>query len=113
MRIDSEALDWRQNLEIPFSPYDLSEEARARLLHVLNALNLRMGVFDLKLDDHGEVTWLEVNPQGQFLFSEGLSGVGLTDAFADFLEHETLMAAERAPHRSARRSHYEAPDSSR
>lgn len=73
VRIDSEALDWRQNLEIPFSPYDLSEEARARLLHVLNALNLRMGVFDLKLDDHGEVTWLEVNPQGQGLLGRAFT----------------------------------------
>ena len=48
-------------------------------------LGLAMGVVDLKLDGDGEPVWLEVNPQGQFLFVEGLSGVPLTRALAEFL----------------------------
>jgi hypothetical protein len=47
-------------------------------------LNLRMGIFDLKVSDDGPV-WLEVNPQGQFLFLEGITGVDLTTLFAKFL----------------------------
>jgi hypothetical protein len=52
-----------------------------------------MGIFDLKLSDDGEPVWLEVNPQGQFLFVEGLAGLDLKAAFADFLRAEADHAA--------------------
>ena len=44
-----------------------------------------MGIFDVKLTDDDEPVFLEVNPQGQFLFVEGLCGIPLADAVADFL----------------------------
>ncbi|MFE6052518.1 hypothetical protein ACFQ6N_17330 [Kitasatospora sp. NPDC056446] len=40
---------------------------------------------DLKLTPEGQPVWLEVNPQGQFLFLEPLTGMPLTEHFADFL----------------------------
>ena len=48
-------------------------------------MGLNMGIFDLKLDPQGDPVWLEVNPQGQFLFLEGMSDLRLADAFADHL----------------------------
>jgi hypothetical protein len=33
----------------------------------------------------GELVWLEVNPQGQFLFLQGITGMPLAEHFADFL----------------------------
>ncbi|GAB4371235.1 MAG: hypothetical protein Kow00121_12600 [Elainellaceae cyanobacterium] len=47
-----------------------------------------MGAFDLKLTDQGEPIFLEVNQQGDFLFIEGLTGLKLADAFAEFLSGE-------------------------
>jgi hypothetical protein len=44
-----------------------------------------MGVVDLKLGQDGVPYWLELNPQGQFLFVEALSGIPLTLACANFL----------------------------
>jgi hypothetical protein len=35
---------------------------------VLDCLGLEMGNIDLKESPSGEIVWLEVNPQGQFLF---------------------------------------------
>lgn len=32
-----------------------------------------MGIFDLKLPTTGEPVWLELNPQGQFLFLAAFS----------------------------------------
>ena len=39
----------------------------------------------MKLTPEGEPVWLEVNPQGQFLFLEGLCGMPLTNIFTEFL----------------------------
>jgi hypothetical protein len=47
-----------------------------------------MGIFDLKLDEGGIPHWLEVNPQGQFLFVQGITGLDLCTAFAQFLLDE-------------------------
>ena len=83
--IESSDLDWRQNLDVPFSKFTVSRDLRSRLRYVLRAFDLTMGVFDLKLDPEGEPVWLEINPQGQFLFVEGLTGFDLTTPFVQFL----------------------------
>jgi hypothetical protein len=74
-------------------PISLSSELRRRLQEVLAELNLRMGVFDLKLAEDGEPWWLELNPQGQFLFVEALGGGELLEPFVRFhrneAEHQT------------------------
>ena len=82
--IETEELDWRPNLDVPVSLVELDAEISTGLARVLSMLNLRMGIFDLKVGDKGPV-WLEVNPQGQFLFLEGITGVDLTTVFAEFL----------------------------
>lgn len=88
--LQTERLDWRHPLDAAVSPYTLEADTEARLLAVLDKLRLRMGIFDLKITPAGEIVWLEVNPQGQFLFLEGMGQVSfnLTEAFADFLTME-------------------------
>jgi glutathione synthase/RimK-type ligase-like ATP-grasp enzyme len=87
--LETPRLDWRYPLDASAEPFDLDESITQRLRDVLSRLGLRMGIFDMKLDpDGGEPFWLEVNPQGQFLFLEGMCGLPLTDAFADFLVEE-------------------------
>jgi hypothetical protein len=83
--IESEDLDWRPNLNVPVRAFNLPDNTIVRLRKVLQILGLKMGIVDLKLDEHGEPVWLEVNPQGQFLFIEGLCGLKLIDACSDFL----------------------------
>jgi hypothetical protein len=83
--IESDELDWRPDLRIPVSPYPVPGWLHDRVRATLDALGLRMGVLDLKLTPEGEVVWLEVNPQGQFLFLEALTGVPLAKRFADYL----------------------------
>jgi hypothetical protein len=84
----TERLDWRYPLDAHCEPFNL-DPTMARLLgDVLADLGLRMGIFDLKLNPLGEPVWLELNPQGQFLFLEGMCGLPLTEAFASFLISE-------------------------
>ena len=81
-------MDWRVNLEVPFTIVDLPEDVKMHLCDVCKLLGLKMGVVDLKLTPEDKLAWLEINPQGQFLFAEGLSGLDLPSAFADFLYQE-------------------------
>ena len=82
-------LDWRITLDVHCRAVELDGSTEAGLRRVLRLLNLRMGIFDLKLN--GTVpTFLEVNPQGQYLFVEALSGLPLTGAMAGFLRREAV-----------------------
>jgi glutathione synthase/RimK-type ligase-like ATP-grasp enzyme len=93
--IKSKDLDWRLNLTVPFEAFDLDRTVKHKVRNLLRALNLKMGVLDLKLVDGTTPVFLEVNPQGQFLFTEGLCGLELTNAFAEFLYQEMSASALR------------------
>ena len=86
--IKSNHLDWRRDRRFAMSPTHLEESVRRKLLDVVARLGLRMGIIDLKFDLNKEVVWLELNPQGQFLFSEAIGGVDLKTAFTDFIYQE-------------------------
>jgi glutathione synthase/RimK-type ligase-like ATP-grasp enzyme len=89
--IESDVLDWRADLRVPVKPVELPPEAQDRIRAVVSELNLRMGIFDLKLTTSDELVWLEVNPQGQFLFVQGLCGLDLATAFARFVREESQV----------------------
>lgn len=94
--ITTEDVDWRMHLDrVRVERYALAPELERRLSQLLIDLGLRAGVFDLKLAADGEPVWFEVNPQGQFLFIEGLGGLELTHAYADFLRDELHGARAR------------------
>ncbi|MEU3075922.1 hypothetical protein [Streptomyces laurentii] len=90
--IESGELDWRSNLRGLVSgttrPATLDDATAARVTATLKRLHLAMGVVDLKLDPGGRPVWLEVNPQGQFLFMEALSGTDLIGPCVDFLARQ-------------------------
>ncbi|ROP33631.1 ATP-grasp domain-containing protein [Couchioplanes caeruleus] len=88
VQIESPDLDWRRNLNVPIYEVRLDGNLTRRLAELLHRLGLRMGVFDLKLDDARDPVWLELNPQGQFLFAQGLLGLDLVTPFADFVCQE-------------------------
>jgi hypothetical protein len=89
--LTSERLDWRYPHDFDAEPRDLDPALELQLLRLLALLDLRMGIFDLKLAGDDAV-WLELNPQGQFLFLEAMAGLPLTNSFAEFL----IAEAERS-----------------
>ncbi|MGH9477323.1 MAG: helix-turn-helix domain-containing protein [Terriglobales bacterium] len=52
---------------------------------LMRRLGLAFGCLDLVVSPSGEVTFLEINPAGQWLWLEPLTGLPLLDAFANFL----------------------------
>lgn len=80
----TEDLDWRPNLGVPISRFPVPNALHDSIRRVLDVLGLDMGIVDLKQTPDGEFVWLEVNPQGQFLFLEGLTKEPLTEHFAEY-----------------------------
>jgi glutathione synthase/RimK-type ligase-like ATP-grasp enzyme len=83
--IETSDVDWRGNLNVPVEPYDVKQDLHVRVRSVLDRLGLEMGVIDIKLTTDDEPVWLEVNPQGQFAFLDGLAGTNLLKMFANYL----------------------------
>lgn len=92
-QIRSAELDWRLANDASIEPAEIDAGLRSALGRMLNVLGLRMGIFDVKITPDGRPVFLEVNPQGQFLFVEGMSDMPLVDAFARFAADE--LAADR------------------
>lgn len=92
-RIRSGVLDWRLDGDVQVEPIELDGPLEHQLRQVVAGLGLRMGIFDLKVTPAGEPVFLEINPQGQFLFVEGLCGLPLADAFARFVADELALVS--------------------
>jgi hypothetical protein len=71
--------------EARVSPVELPADVTDRLLALQAALGLRYGAVDMRRTDDGEHVFLEVNPAGQWLFVERLTGMPISQAIADEL----------------------------
>lgn len=100
--IETDDLDWRANLNTAISRWTVPDDLRRLTSEVLADLGLRMGVVDIKLTEDDEPVWLEVNPQGQFLFLEPLIHEPLAERFAAFLVREADSVEARRRNRPSR-----------
>jgi glutathione synthase/RimK-type ligase-like ATP-grasp enzyme len=91
MAVQAPDLDWRPHLDANARPFELNSVTQQRVHRLLEILELRMGVLDFKFRGD-EPVFLEINPQGQFLFMEGMADIDLTSPFVRFL-YETACAA--------------------
>jgi hypothetical protein len=92
-RIHTDDLDWRTNLDVPITAYPVDPLLHTKVRQVLDRLGLEMGVVDIKLTPQGDPVWLEVNPQGQFLFLDAFTHLGLADRFAGYLASVAALSA--------------------
>ncbi|MGN6363815.1 hypothetical protein [Asticcacaulis taihuensis] len=80
-------IDWRMmHSKADHKIHKLPPEIEAKCFTLMKELNLHYGAFDFAIDQEGRYHFLEVNPQGQFLWGDEL-GLGLNqlEAFAEFL----------------------------
>jgi len=91
-RIDSQEstetqVDWRLYPECPVghSIYVLPERLERSILAFMRSCGLVYGAIDLIVTPDDAVVFLEVNPAGQYLWIEHLTGAGITAAIADWL----------------------------
>lgn len=68
------------------SYYNLPDEIVDKLLKFQYLMGLRYGIYDIVVDTDGNYIFLEVNPDGQWLWIQRLIGYDLSGAFAKMLE---------------------------
>ena len=78
-------IDNRLNLEVPYREHVLPSAVKTSILAMMKGLGLSFGTIDMKIDESDKYVFLEVNPQGQFLYVEILTGLPLARAMAEFL----------------------------
>ena len=82
-------LDFRLFLDAPggvrMEPTTLPSDVEDALLRLVKAAGLRYGAFDLRRTPDGRHVFLEVNPAGQWLFVEQVTGQPITAAMAALL----------------------------
>jgi hypothetical protein len=78
-------IDSRMDMDAPYEVHDLPAAMHDRIVAFMDAMGLVYGTIDLKLTDDGEYVFFEVNPQGQFLYVEILTGLPITQAMANLL----------------------------
>lgn len=90
-------LDWRRfdHDRTPVTAYELDPSIQDRCRTLVRKLGLAYGAIDLVLTPDGRIVFLEVNPNGQYLWLEMLSGIPISDAVADWLQAADLPAADR------------------
>ncbi len=91
--IETDDLDWRADLNVPISDWPVPESLHHAIRGLLDKLNLEMGVVDVKLQPDDQPVFLEINPQGQFLFLEGLTGRKYTEIFAEYLSAQARASS--------------------
>ena len=91
-RIDSQSVesgetDWRRvdPFKLPHAIIELDPMIEAALKRMLAAYHLRFGAFDLIVTPTGETVFLELNPNGQWLWIELITGAPMAEAMFDLL----------------------------
>lgn len=88
-RIDSQASektrkDWRGG-EYQLEPFSLPERVEASILRLMDSFGINFASLDMILTPEGEFVFLELNPNGQWLWLELKLGLPLVANMADLL----------------------------
>lgn len=93
--------DSRLDLDVPCTSEAIPHPVASGIREFMTRLGLRFGTLDFRVDLNGEYVFLEVNPQGQFLYVEILTGLPICAAVARLLaERLSIAQSDLAPHSS-------------
>lgn len=79
--------DWRRydNYKIQYFPHKLPPEVEQLCVQLVEKLGLCYGAIDMVLTPDGRYVFLEINPNGQYLWIEFATGLPISDAICDLL----------------------------
>jgi len=96
-RLPSTIVDWRQNelADVPHAPHSLPRPVEQKCVRLVRELGLAFGAIDLVLTPGGQYVFLEINPNGQWLGIENLTGLKIGRAVAEALIRPRRSASDR------------------
>jgi glutathione synthase/RimK-type ligase-like ATP-grasp enzyme len=79
--------DWRRydSYSTVYRPHDLPDDIRQRCVRLVHEYGLLYGAVDMVLTPDGRYVFLELNPNGQYLWIEEATGLPISDAICDEL----------------------------
>jgi predicted ATP-grasp superfamily ATP-dependent carboligase len=79
--------DWRRydRYQTPYLPHELPRHLQQLCIQLVERLGLCYGAIDMVLTPDERYVFLEINPNGQYLWIENLTGLAITDAICDLL----------------------------
>ena len=82
-------VDWRrtENPDLPHYALELPIDIANKVKEFMKCLGLKFGAIDFVRTNDGEYIFLEVNPNGQWLWLDNKLNLGITVAVADWLAH--------------------------
>lgn len=83
-------IDWRR-YDIPNTPHaaiEAPQDIQEKVTRLMQALNLNYGALDFIVTPEQDWYFLEINPMGQWLWIEALSGLNISDAMIQFLTQQ-------------------------
>jgi glutathione synthase/RimK-type ligase-like ATP-grasp enzyme len=86
----SASIDWRmtKNPNHPHLLIELTNCLVEKLLELMSRLSLSYGAIDLVLTPDGQYFFLEINPNGQWLWLDDMLNLGISEAIANWLAGE-------------------------
>lgn len=80
-------IDWRQYdfKNVKHKPWQLPVEIESKLLLLMKKWGLAYGAIDMILTPKGEYVFLEINPNGQWLWIEQITGMQISKVIAETL----------------------------
>lgn len=79
-------LDWRRApFDIAYEAIEIPSAIATKIRAVMETFGLIYGAFDFIVTPEGDYVFLEVNPAGQYLWLEAMTGLPITAAIADAL----------------------------
>jgi hypothetical protein len=79
--------DWRRYdfFQTVHQPHELPQEIAQRCVRLVEELGLCYGAIDMVLTPDGRYVFLEINPTGEYLWLERVTGLPISEAFCDLL----------------------------
>jgi len=79
--------DWRRydRYQTPYFPHELPRDVEQLCIRLVERLGLCYGAIDMVLTPDGRYVFLEINPNGQYLWVEKMTGLPITDAICRLL----------------------------
>lgn len=87
VRIDAgNKLDWRKSYDTnKYSIIDIPKHVENDIFNMMKSFELKFGTFDYIVDKYRNWIFLEINPNGQWLWLESILNLNISDAIVDYL----------------------------
>jgi glutathione synthase/RimK-type ligase-like ATP-grasp enzyme len=92
-------VDWRAGLtdalRLKHTPFEIPQSLASKCFRMLSLYGLLFGAFDFAVTGDGRCVFLELNPNGQWLWLQALTPFDMVGSMCDLLDHSVPLRMHR------------------